>query len=680
LLVLALGPLACGPGAPRNVVLITLDTTRADALGAYGQRRPTSPRIDAMAADGVLFEQAVSSAPSTLPSHATLLTGKQPYAHGARSNAGFRLAAGNLTLAEVLQERGWVTQAEVAAPVLGRATQLGQGFGRYRDPRATESVVDFLEVRKTRWRHTRPAEEITERGLEFVRENAERPFLLWLHYFDAHEPHDPPERFGKGLALYHGEIRRIDHHVGLLLDEVERLGLRDDTVVVLTADHGEGHGQHGEDTHSFFVYDSTIRVPLVFWGTRAIPRGQRVASLVRLVDVAPTLLDLLGLPPLEAVQGTSLVSLFDDPGGDLRVTSYGESLEPTLAFGSSVLRFVREGRWKYIHKLEPELYDLASDPRELDNLASKRPERVEQLRGRLEALVAEAPPPPEDARRTMDEEAVAQLRALGYVVGSTPLVLDDERASLVVAGPDPTTRIGDLREYVKAWGLIGSRDFDLALEKLRKLEERNPESPAVVAAQSEALRRAERDDEIIPVLRRGLELEPDSIRYRLLLAKTLRSRGEEQAAEAEQLLRQALALDPCDATVRLHLSEVLRAAGRYPEQLALLEEGSDACPDSVVVRNALAFALATSPVPELRDGPRAVRMAEAAVAETDARHPGYLDTLAAAHAETGDFERALAEQRRAFALFQGRNVEPGLLEGYERHLADLEAGRPIREP
>jgi arylsulfatase A-like enzyme len=635
-----------------------------------------------MAADGLLFEQAVASVPSTFPSHATLFTGKQPYAHGVRSNAGYQLSDANLTLAEVLQTRGYRTQAEIAARVMAGKTQLDQGFDVYRDPRASRSILELLDQQRKGWPGgvQRPAEEITRDGIEFLRESAGRPFLLWLHYFDPHVPSDPPEPFKSQVPAsdYHAEIRRADHHVGLVLDELERLGLRERTIVVLTADHGEGLDEHDEETHSFFVYDTTMRVPLVFWGAGAIPRGRRVTSLVRLVDVAPTIVDLLGLPPLEGAQGVSLRPLFEDPGADLGLVGYGESTEPTITFGSSLLRFVRLGDWKYIHKLEPELYDVGADPNETRNLVAQHPDVVARLRARLEELIAAAPAKPEDAEVEVDAETLAELQALGYMGGSAPQNLDDEVALLEPHGPDPTTRVDDLRYFIAAWADIRTRNFGRAERRFLRVLKNNPDSPFVLYGLIEAVRNLDREDDLIELLRRGIDLVPGSIDYRLLLAEKLEARGE--TGEAERMMREALDLDPCSGTVRLLLAELLRANTRYEDQLAVLAAGDDSCRDWVVVSNAHAFALATSPEESLRDGPRAVRLAQAVVAETEGRHPDYIDTLAAAYAETGVFDRAIAEQRRAIAMLEGHDLPEGVVESFQRHLAAFEAGEAVREP
>jgi len=270
-----------------NVVMITLDTTRADALGSYGQRRPITPNLDRLAAEGTQFLQCVSSAPSTVPSHSTLFTARHPFVHGARANAGYVLADENTTLAEVLSARGYLTSAEIAAPVIGEHTQLGQGFDRYRDlesqdiQRKTIQVLDGEGQRAVEV-DEREADDITRFGLRFLKENQNEKFFLWLHYFDAHQPYSPPVRFYEtwSESPYHSEIQYIDEQIDRILKRIEGLGLRERTLVVIVGDHGEAMGEHGEKTHVYFVYDSTMRVPLLFWGA-TVPRGLKVESLVR---------------------------------------------------------------------------------------------------------------------------------------------------------------------------------------------------------------------------------------------------------------------------------------------------------------------------------------------------------------------------------------------------------------
>lgn len=647
-----------------------MDTVRADAIGAYGQQKPTSPRIDAMAAEGVLFLDVVSSSPSTLPSHATLFTGKQPFSHGVRANSGYRLPEENVTLAEVLAEHGWVTQAEVAAPVLGVAKRLDQGFAEYRDPAATETIIDRIED-VGRHRLTRSAEDVTARGLEFLRENAERPFLLWLHYFDAHKPYDPPERFAEGLAPYHAEIRRIDHHVGSVLDEIEALGLRDRTLVVLTADHGEGQLQHGEQTHSFYVYDSTMRVPLVFWGD-GVPQGLRVPSMVRAVDVTPTILALLGLPRPPDLEGVSLVSLFHEPRIDLGLVGYGESIESTRAFGSSVLRFVRIGPWKYIHKQEPELYQVVRDPGEVQNLVDERWRVVRRLRARLTKLVEDAEPVA-DADLELDEAQLEELRALGYLTGDFADV-SGLLESLELAAPDPNSLVEEVFLYSTGLGFVQSKDYDAALEHARELQRRLPDSPIGHDLAVDTLRRAERNDELLEILPEAIERGPKNVLYRDLYALLLMERGETQSAE--RVLLAALSVDSCALRPRLRLAALLGEVGREAEQNAVLEEGYRTCARTLALDNALAYCLATASDPALRDAERALELSQAVV-EADAQpHPGHLDTLAAAHAALGDFERAVALQREVLAMVADRGVPPEVRESFERNLRAYEQGKP----
>jgi arylsulfatase A-like enzyme len=665
----------CGGGpAPARLVVITLDTTRADALGAYGQPLPVTPRIDAMAAEGVLFEQVAASTPSTLPSHATLFTGQEPFTHGVRSNFGHRLPEAARTLAEVLRARGFETRAEVAAAVLAKGRGLEQGFAGYGEP---ELLARFEAlVRRDPSPRTRSAEEISEAALAFLRANADRPFLLWLHYFDPHHPYAAPEPHRSEIPdPYLAEVRRVDEAVGRVVAEIERLGLRASTLVALTADHGESLGEHGELTHSFFVYESTLRVPLVLFGG-SVPRGVRVASPVRLVDVLPTLLDLLGVPAPDGLAGTSLRPLLRDPERDLGLVAYSESLEPAALFGGDVLRALRAGRYKYVHKVRPELFDLAEDPGEKRNLAPERPEEVERLRARLAELLPETSPDAA-AGAELDPEQVAALQALGYVGGSSTPRIGDERASLALHGPDPRDLVLDNKIFALAWGTLLAGNPASAEPVFRGLVARHPQSELALEGLLASLRAQGRDAEQIALLRAGIETHPSRGSLRVLLAALLRAQGEVE--EPRALLRGALESNRCHQAARLLLADLERQRHRHAEQLALLEV-QDGCPRSAALDNALAFALATLPEADLRDGARALELARAAVAASGGASPDYLDTLAAAYGELGRFGEAVAEQRRALALVSGREVPEGFVASLRAHLARLEAGEPIREP
>jgi len=667
---------------PLNLVLITLDTTRADALGTYGQALESSPRVDQLAREGVVFERAITSNPETLPSHATLFTGQFPFTHGVRSNSGYVLPAQSLTLAEVLSEAGYATAAEVAALVMNAGTQIGQGFARYRDP--DSPGIERKKVIYTGQPEVelpiRTGADISRHGIDFIRENQRRPFFLWLHYFDPHVPYSAPPTFNAKIpsSPYHAEIASADEQIGRVIDEIERRGLRDQTLVILTSDHGEGLGEHGELTHSYFVYQSTMHVPLVFSGPKSLKQGTRVESLVRTADIAPTVLDMFGLSVPEAMQGVSLLPLLSgEKPGEPRI-AYGESIEFAKVFATSPLRFLIEGRWKYIHKPNPELYDLAADPGELENRVADEPEVVTKLMTRLEQVLADAGPVGSDAHARVDDATRARLEALGYLVGPVDRALEAGIDSLDVEGRDPNGMIGDVETMGRVNAFLRREAYGRALPLLESLRERNPQSGHLLSLHAKLLVDLDRKPEAVSLFRQSLERDPHSLEARQTLAHLLEETG--QRTEAIRVLVSTLDLGQCQDSVWSSLNSWLAKEQRYRERVAVLRRASEACPDSTDTLNNYAWALATSPDPEARDGSLAVETARQALERLGRLEPAYLDTLASALAEVGDWPAAERVEMQAIGLLEQAGAPAHVRAGFLANLERIRARQPTRDP
>jgi len=672
-----------------NVLLITVDTLRADALGAYGQQRDTSPNLDRLAREGVVFHRAMTSAPNTLPSHASILTARYPYAHGARSNAGYVLSHENETLAEILRAEGYSTAAEISAPVINRRTQLDQGFDTYRDLNSKDIHRKRVSLGRSDGTQTeveideRPASDITNSGIEFLGKNRDKPFFLWLHYFDPHATYAAPTNFTDLVpdSPYHAEVRYTDHEIGRLVRNLEMLGLREKTLVVLTSDHGESLGDHGEDTHSHFVFDTTQHVPLLFWGTNSIPSNLQLESLVRTVDIAPTILDFLELPPMDAVQGRSLMPLMtggmNERADAFGPTAYGETIELHTMFGSSILRSFHRGNWKYVHKLRPELFDLAQDPSELDDLASRHPEKVAELALALREEVLSAPTKPSHAQRAMDEPTRRQLEALGYVASGSTAELDQEATLLEPTGPDAADLVDDVHLL-----LLGERhsldaEFQEAVAVFETLAIRHPENPQILALLSRGLIALERYEDAIPLLERAIESDTQDAKVYEMLMRSQEARGHfEEAARAASA---ALEITPCAIETRMKLSQFLLTEGRHRDRAVVLEEGVSQCPDATELLNNYAYVLATSPDSEVRNGAEAVRLATRVVESLGEENPAVLDTLACAHAEAGDFEQAVNVSRRSVELARKQGMHEAVVSALEANHALFVEGSPVRE-
>jgi Tfp pilus assembly protein PilF len=379
---------------------------------------------------------------------------------------------------------------------------------------------------------------------------------------------------------------------------------------------------------------------------------------------------------MDDVQGVSLRPLLEGTSQDLQLVGYGESIESHITFGTSILRYVREGRWKYIHKVEPELFDMMTDPDETQNLATDHPEVVERLRARLTELIETAPAKPDDVRVAIDAATTAQLAAMGYLAAEPIGELDDELALLALAGDDPTSKVVEMEMLAMAAGFRKSKRFDEAAKRYREILERNPNSLPVLVLLDNVLRQLDRDDERSELLRRLIALAPQKYDPYIELAHITFKRGD--SAGAEKLLAQALEIDPCLVSPRATLAHLVGERGDWTGQLQILKEGVDHCPFSDGLHNNYAYLLATSPDAANRDGEEALRIAKRVTDEMSEPRSDFLDTLASAYAEVGDFSNAVRVQQRVLQMVEAAgDAEP--IENARNHLALYEAGRPLRE-
>lgn len=569
----ALGLGRCGsfPGGadpirPLNVVVVTLDTLSARHLTPYGQTRIETPAFERVAAEGVLFEQAAATVPLTLPSHSSMFTGTYPMFHGVRDNGGYYLPDDSETLAEALAAAGYRTGAFTAAFVVDSRWGLDQGFERYFDD------FDFREFERISLDSVqRPGDEVLDEAIRWMEGVRGERFFAWLHFYDPHWPYEPPEPWRSAAgdypeAAYDSEVAFTDSLVGRLLDWLDETALTEDTLLALIADHGESLGRHREGAHGFFIYDATMAVPfLLRTPYRQVGGGRRVSAQVRGIDLMPTVLDLVGVPIPEAVQGESLVPLADGSVDDLGLWAYSESLYPRNHYGWSPLRSLRNGLLHFISAPRPELFEVASDPGETTDLAPSRPGQVRQLERLLARITDEFSAEERSGAepQTLDEETRARLAALGYLGGSSRVAVE-EGAPLA----DPKDKIA-LYNLLKAAGTDSSEDrVDEALAKVGRVL---AEDDAILEAhlvRGNLLRKLEDWDGAVAAYRRTLELDPEYKSGILGLADAYRlaERYEEAAAGYRRLLE----LDPNDNKAHFHLAEIRAAQEDYDAALEVL--------------------------------------------------------------------------------------------------------------
>jgi arylsulfatase A-like enzyme/Flp pilus assembly protein TadD len=531
----------CAPIRPTaNVLLVTLDTVRADHLHCYGYDRIKTPNIDALAAKGALFQAAVAQTPLTAPSHASMFTGTNPNVHQVRDN-GFALLPTSETLTTILARQGWNTAAFVSTAILGKHFGFGQGFATFDDQMApARSGLNAA---------SRPANITVDRAIAWLHAQPAKPFFLWVHLYDAHKPYQPPAPFAKEYpgSPYDAEIAFEDQQIGRLLEAVRQKSPDGKTLIVLLSDHGESLGQHGEYEHGIFLYDPTVRIAWIMAGP-GIPAGVRVRQQVREIDLLPTVLDLLGKEPSPAIQGTSLVPAFRGDAVPSNI-SYEETLVPKIDMGWAELRGIHTAHWMYIRAPRPELYNLDQDPAELQNILDANPKKYREMDGELRRLSMEGSSGSETVTmKQLDQTTMAQLKSLGYVANFSARQIE-----LTGHGNDPKDHVATLK----------------TLETIADTEK--------ISAGSE-----------IELLRQALTSDPANPTLYLWLIDAYEHNG--QYPHAMQACLDALHQNIQDGTILSRLANLYLRAGKLNAAIAYYQQAAQMNPLDVEGQNDLATA------------------------------------------------------------------------------------------
>lgn len=720
------------PPAPINVLLVTLDTTRADRIGCYGYERAGTPTIDALAAAGVRFDDARCQVPLTLPSHVSLMTSTYPLVSGVRVNGEVLAATPIATLAERLSAAGHRTAAFIAAFPLDRRFGLARGFDHYDDDlgAAAPPTGHALE---------RPANIVCDAATGWLEDAAasdDGPFFAWVHLFDPHWPYEPPPPYDERYeSRYDGEIAFTDSQVARLIATLDRLDLRSSTLIVLAGDHGEAFGEHGERQHGLFVYDTTIRVPMVVCLPEQVPAGVTVAAPVGLIDVTPTILDLLDHPPADDLDGRSLVATWSRQPPPASAV-YSESHYPLIGYGWAPLMSLTTEAWTYIDAPEAELYDRAADPGELENVLAAHPDVSRRLSDRLDEMVA-GMTPRSDTTADVDDETRRLLQSLGYLSGTTGTT-DADRPRR-----DPKSMLDVYNAHADAVALAIEGDTAGVVALLEPLVERSPESdelqislaraylelgrlqeaerafaaslrslpdaPTQLAGLGESLRLQGRLDEAMAAYSRAVAIDDrqeEAIRG-MTLTHAAAGRMQEALASAQRhveiapdspnalvnlaglsmqggaldqavpLLERALEIEPANPIALATLWQLLMTMGRQAEAIDVLRRAVALHPDDATLICPLCWFLATSSDDSIRSVDEALEFGQRC-RDANPQWPNAWDALAAAQAAAGRFDDAIVSAERAIELARQAG-DQRLVALVESRLARYRQGEPHRE-
>lgn len=567
-----------------NIVFITLDTTRADRLPCYGYTKVETPHLDAMAKEGILFEQCITPTALTLPSHSSMMTGLYPTYHGVRINGNTALSQTHQTLAELFAERGYQCGAFIAAFVLDGRWGMKQGFHHYDDKFDLKKYkqLDLAGVQ-------RPGNEVMDAALAWLEGQKDKKFFAWIHLYDPHTPYEAPEpyrsRYNDGTmsGLYDGEIAFTDSVIGRCNSWLEKNGLDKNTIVVVMGDHGEGLGDHGEQTHGYFIYEYAVHIPFLIKTPFEPLKGIRVKNQVKTIDLYPTLLEMTGIPVPRESQGRSLLPvLFGEETGGTEY-AYSESLTPSIQYGWSALHSLRTGKYKYIDAPRPELYDLTKDPLERNNLVRRLPDLVGRYKKALTELMDKTgagAPEPESAN--LDSDTLKRLATLGYI-GAPSMVKPGRKGK----GPaDPKDKLEIFEKISLAGEYINREKYTEAAGALETVLTEDPLIPQAKLLLATCYMKLGRNEEAIVQLDAILKDDPNSIQALISMANILSDEGKTE--DVVTLCKKAISMDDRNTQAHTLIGEVYMGDNDHKNALPYLKKAVEIQPKLTQNRQNLA--------------------------------------------------------------------------------------------
>jgi choline-sulfatase len=582
------GQRTANPSQQANLLLITIDTLRADHLGSYGYTGVKTPVLDALAREGVRFSNAFSPVPLTLPAHCSILTGTYPTFHGVRDNSGFVLSPSQVTLAEVMKGAGYRTAAFVGAFVVDSKFGLGQGFDYYFDhfdlSRFENVSPGYIQ---------RTGDEVVRETIRWLESRRAKPgeqFFVWTHLYDPHDPYTPPEPYlsRHKKSPYDGEIEFTDANVGTLFEWLRRNGFYDNTMIVVAGDHGESLGEHGESKHGFFIYNATLHVPLIIRFPRGQNAGRVVAESVSLVDIFPTVLQVLQISDqggAAKVQGRGMLSLILGKVTGYRPEIYAETYYPRLQFGWNELRALITEKEKFVLAPKQELYDYKADFPESRNLALEKSVVANQLRDRLRDLIRRySAPSTSSARSSPDPETREKLRSLGYVTYSMGDTGTGDSKNL----RDPKDEIGTYNEITNLFERSSAGDYRAVIPRYEQLLKSQPDLKIVQYKLGQAFYHTGNHEAALGAFKTAVQLGGDVALATFDLAQTYLKLGRTE--DAIFGFRRTVELDPTHYRARTNLGLLLKNQGKIPEAIAQLQAAIELAPTSVIALNNLGIA------------------------------------------------------------------------------------------